>query len=169
MFTHGVKYGGVTAWDHCWAQYNQTVVPSEKKLLLKAMGTAVDPWLLQQYLEACLERESIRPQDVRTVLAVVAANPNGRLLAWRHLRAHWIPLQNMFGEGSFTMGSLITAVVAHFSSEFDYEEVSNYFSGLDVGSGARALNQSLETIRLNIRWLQNNEKTIEEWLRRHLK
>ncbi|CAG7629470.1 unnamed protein product [Allacma fusca] len=169
VYSAGVKYGGVTAWDHCWSQYNQTVVPSEKKLLLKAMGAAVDPWLLQQYLKACLERESIRPQDVRTVLAVVSANPNGRLLAWRHLRAHWVTLQNMFGEGSFTMGSLITAVVAHFSSEFDYEEVSNYFGGLDVGSGTRALNQSLETIRLNIRWLQNNEKTVEDWLRRHLR
>jgi hypothetical protein len=29
----------------------------------------------------------------------------------------------MFGEGSFTMGSLISAVVTHFSSEFDYNEV----------------------------------------------
>ena len=79
--------------------------------------------LCSRYLDSCLERESIRPQDVRTVLAVVASNPTGRLLAWRHLRAHWVPLQNMFGEGSFTMGSLITAVVAHFSSEFDYAEV----------------------------------------------
>jgi len=70
-----------------------------------------------------LDRDQIRPQDVRTVLAVVAANPAGRLLAWRHLRAHWAGLESMFGEGSFTMGSLITAVVAHFSSEFDYEEV----------------------------------------------
>lgn len=77
-----------------------------------------------RYLEACLDRESIRPQDVRTVFAVVAANPAGRLLAWRHLRAHWDHLQDMFGEGSFTMGSLITAVVTHFSSEFDYNEVS---------------------------------------------
>jgi multisubunit Na+/H+ antiporter MnhE subunit len=65
----------------------------------------------------------VRPQDVRTVLAVVASNPAGRLLAWRHLRAHWLIFQNMFGEGSFTMGSLITAVVGHFSNHFDYEEV----------------------------------------------
>lgn len=65
----------------------------------------------------------MRPQDVRTVLGVVAANPAGRLLAWRHLRAHWFTFQNMFGEGSFTMGSLITAVVGHFSNEFDYKEV----------------------------------------------
>jgi len=83
-------------------------------------------------LEACLDREIVRPQDVRTVLAVVASNPAGRLLAWRHLRAHWSTFQNMFGEGSFTMGSLITAVVAHFSNEFDYKEVSMTFL-IDTG------------------------------------
>lgn len=88
-------------------------------IIIKSLCT-----LLLRYLEACLDREIVRPQDVRTVLAVVASNPAGRLLAWRHLRAHWHTFQNMFGEGSFTMGSLITAVVAHFSNEFDYKEVS---------------------------------------------
>ncbi|ODN00507.1 Endoplasmic reticulum aminopeptidase 2 [Orchesella cincta] len=168
VYSAGIKYGGVVGWDHCWAQYNASRIPSEKKLLLKAMGSAADPWLLQQYLDACLSRDVVRPQDVRTVLAVVASNPSGRLLAWRHLRAYWMNFQNLFGEGSFTMGSLITAVVSHFSSEFDYVEVTNFFSDVDVGSGARALNQSLEMIRLNIRWLQNNENQIEDWLRKYL-
>jgi len=44
----GIKYGGVIGWDHCWAQYNASRIPSEKKLLLKAMGSASDIWLLQQ-------------------------------------------------------------------------------------------------------------------------
>ncbi|XP_021954471.1 endoplasmic reticulum aminopeptidase 2 [Folsomia candida] len=169
VYSAGVKYGGVTGWDYCWSKYNSSRVPSEKKILLKAMGSAADPWLLQQYLEACLDREVVRPQDVRTVLGVVAANPSGRLLAWRHLRAHWLTFQSMFGEGSFTMGSLITAVVGHFSNEFDYREVTDFFSDKDVGSGTRALNQSLETIRLNMHWLQNNEDDIEKWLQSHLR
>lgn len=48
VYSAGVKYGGVVGWDHCWSQYNQSRIPSEKKLLLKAMGSAADPWLLQQ-------------------------------------------------------------------------------------------------------------------------
>jgi len=120
-------------------------------------------------LEACLNREVVRPQDIRAVLSVVASNPSGRLLAWRHLRAHWDTFQSMFGEGSFTMGSLITAVVGHFSNEFDYREVVDFFNDKDVGSGTRALNQSLETIRLNINWVQNTEDDIEKWLRSHVK
>lgn len=48
------------------------------------------------------------------------------------------------------------------------KQVTSFFSDMDVGSGTRALNQSLEMIRLNIRWLQNNENQIEDWLRKHL-
>lgn len=65
----------------------------------------------------------IKPQDVKTVLGVVAANPDGHLQAWRHLKARWYNLQSLFGNGTFTMGGLITAVTSHFASEYDFREV----------------------------------------------
>jgi len=45
----GIKYGGAKEWEFCWEQYNKSRVPSEKKLLLKVLGVASDPWLLQRY------------------------------------------------------------------------------------------------------------------------
>lgn len=44
----GIKYGGVKEWSYCWARYNSTRVPSERKLLLKVLGAASDPWILQR-------------------------------------------------------------------------------------------------------------------------
>lgn len=78
---------------------------------------------MRRYLLSTLNRDMIKPQDVKTVLGVVAANPDGQLLAWRHLKARWITLQSLFGNGTFTMGGLITAVTSHFASEYDYREV----------------------------------------------
>lgn len=66
----------------------------------------------------------IKPQDVKTVLAVVAANPEGRLLAWRHLKAYWPTMQSLFGNSTIMMGNLISAVTAHLSTPYDYYEVS---------------------------------------------
>lgn len=66
----------------------------------------------------------VKSQDVKIVLAVVAANPEGRLLAWRHLKAYWPTMQEIFGTGSAMMGSLISAVTAHLSTPYDYYEVS---------------------------------------------
>lgn len=43
-------------------------------------------------------------------------------------------------------------------------QVSTYFQGMNVGSATRALEQSLETIKLNINWVNQNEEHIYTWL-----
>lgn len=48
VYSAGIKYGGLPEWQHCWNIYNSTRVPSDRKLLLKALGVASDPWLLQR-------------------------------------------------------------------------------------------------------------------------
>ncbi|RZC34845.1 endoplasmic reticulum aminopeptidase 1-like [Asbolus verrucosus] len=169
VYSAGIKYGGITEWQHCWNLYNTTTIPSERKLLLKALGVASDPWLLQRYLLETLDRNMVKPQDVKIVLAVVAANPEGRLLAWRHLKAYWPTMHSLFGNATFMMGSLISAVTAHLSTPYDYYEVSTYFNGMNVGSASRALEQSLETIKLNINWVSQNEADIYTWLRNYVK
>lgn len=39
---------------------------------------------------------------------------------------------------------------------------------MNVGSAARALEQSLETIKLNINWVSRNEADIYTWLHDYL-
>ncbi|XP_067012904.2 endoplasmic reticulum aminopeptidase 1 isoform X2 [Anabrus simplex] len=168
VYVAGIKYGGLKEWQHCWNKYNSTGVPSERKLLLKALGVASDPWILQRFLVTTMDRNLVKPQDVKIVLSVVAANPEGQLLAWRHLKAQWNTMQATFGNGTFTMGSLISAVTSHFSTEYDLQEVSSFFRDMNVGSGSRSLMQSLETIRLNIHWVQRNEDAIFSWLSNYL-
>ena len=34
---------------------------------------------------------------------------------------YWPALVSKFGEGSFTIGSIIQTTIAHFSTEFDYK------------------------------------------------
>lgn len=51
IYSAGIKYGGVKEWQFCWNKYNTTRVPSERKLLLRVLGVASDPWILQRYDE----------------------------------------------------------------------------------------------------------------------
>lgn len=46
--------------------------------------------------------------------------------------------------------------------------MKEYFKGIDVGSGQRMLDQSLETIKFNIHWVKQNAETIDEWLINYL-
>ncbi|KAK2584087.1 hypothetical protein KPH14_006530 [Odynerus spinipes] len=164
VYVAGIKFGGEEEWNYCWSIYQTTQVPSEKRLMLQALGATSDPWLLQRYLLRSLDREKVRPQDVETVIGSVATNPEGQFLAWRHLKAYWHDIQALFGNGTLTMGGLITVVTSNFFTEHDYREVSEFFKKVDVGSGKRALEQSLETIRFNIHWVKNNVDVLDDWL-----
>lgn len=79
-----------------------------------------------RYLKATLDRTLVKPQDLKTALMVVAYNPEGQLLAWRHLKANWHYMQTMFGNGTFTIGSLISAVTSDFVTEYDHDEVRKF-------------------------------------------
>ena len=124
VYSAGVKFGGPDEWKHCWETYNKTIYPSEKRIMLQALGSTTDPWLLQRYLLQTLDRNQVRPQDVETVIAAVAKNSEGKFLAWRHLKAHWSHIQGIFGNGSMTMGNLINVVTSDFFTEYDYHEVN---------------------------------------------
>ena len=123
VYAAGVKFGGQDEWNHCWKTYNDTIYPSEKHIMLQALGATTDPWLLQRYLLRSLDREQLRPQDVESVIASVAKNSEGKLLAWRHLKAHWPHIQGLLGNGSLTIGGLIHVVTSDFFTEYDYHEV----------------------------------------------
>ena len=60
------------------------------------------------------------------MFAGVSANPAGSQLAWRQLQMYWPTLVSKFGEGSFTMGSIIQSTIGHFSNEFDYKGTLKY-------------------------------------------
>ncbi|CAG9828443.1 unnamed protein product [Diabrotica balteata] len=122
-----------------------------------------------KYLIETLDTNLVKPEDVKLVLEVVAANPEGRLLAWRHLKAYWPTMHSLYGNSTMLMGNLISAVTAHLSTPYDFYEVSTYFNGMDVGSASRALEQSLEIIQLNINWVSQNEEEVNNWLRKNLK
>lgn len=72
-----------------------------------------------------LETNVVKPEDVKLVLEVVAANPEGRLLAWRHLKAYWSTMHSLYGNSTIVMGHLISAVTAYLSTQYDLYEVSH--------------------------------------------
>lgn len=124
----GIRNGDEKTWFHCWKVYQTTEISSEKQIMLQALSATKDSWLLQRYLLFSLDRKLIRTQDIVTVISTVAANENGRYLAWRHIKAYWSQILSLFGNGTFAMSALITNVIPNFYTEYDYREVRHRFS-----------------------------------------
>ncbi|XP_006571773.2 endoplasmic reticulum aminopeptidase 1 isoform X1 [Apis mellifera] len=165
VYIAGIKFGGEKEWNHCWENYQETQVSSEKLIMLEALGASTDSWLLQRYLLRSLDRDMVKSQDMETVIISVASNSDGQFLVWRHLKAYWPQIHVLLGNGS--LSGLISVVVSNFFTEYDYHEVSEFFKKVDVGSGQRALEQSLETIKFNIHWVKENADIVDRWLVNH--
>lgn len=165
VYTVGIQFGTYEDWLHCWNQYNATQIPSEKAVLLTALGHTSDPWILSQYLEYSLQRDKVRPQNIFLVLRSAYYNKYGRDLTWRFVRSNWKKLVELFGVGSFAMANIISEVTSRFVTKFDYDEVHAFFENREVGAGKRAVKSSLERIYSNIKWLEKNEAKVEQWLK----
>jgi len=164
VFSVGIMTGDQDDWNWCYDLYTSTNIPSDRALLLNAMGDSNNVFVLQNYLSLTLNQSQVRGQDVHSVLSSVASNPAGTLLAWRHLQRYWNNIWERFHAGSFIMGGIIKSVVGKFSTEFDYSQVRSFFSSKDVGAGQLALKQTLEEIQINIEFRKKYEKKISEWL-----
>ncbi|XP_029156922.1 endoplasmic reticulum aminopeptidase 1-like isoform X5 [Nylanderia fulva] len=165
VYMAGVKFGEEADWRYCWQVYLESQIQNEKIMMLQALGTAMDPWLLKLYLRFSLNRTLIKAQDVNTIIGSVAGNPHGHYLAWRHIKAYWPQIEDLYVNESLSISDLIRNVVPdYFITEYDYHEVSDFFKQHDVRSGKRALQLSLEMIKFNIHWVKINAQSVNDWL-----
>lgn len=124
----GIKFGNEADWRYCWQVYLKTQTRSEKLMMLQALGTTMDPWLLKLYLRLSLNRNLIKAQDVNTIITSVAGNPHGHYLAWRHIKAYWPQIEDLYVNESLSISDLIRNVVPdYFITEYDYREVREFF------------------------------------------
>jgi aminopeptidase N len=164
VYNVGIRHGGIKEWRYCWEKYKNTTVASEKSLLLGALGSTQDTWLLKELLNYALDQSKIRSQDATTVIDRIAGNSRGGPLVWKWARENWNTILSLFREGNFKMGNIISSVLAPLNTQSEYEEAIRFFAGVDVASGKQALYQSLERIRGRIFFKENLEAKVIEWL-----
>jgi puromycin-sensitive aminopeptidase len=157
-----VTYGGSEAYESVLALYRSASLQEEKMRYAMTLARSQDVRLLQRTLEFALSQE-VRMQDALSVIGAVAANPNGRDLAWEFVKARWQELDRIYGDSKYMLGRLIEGVVSGFSTEEKKREVAQFFDEHPVPGADRALKQSFERIDMNIKWLVGNRESAREW------
>lgn len=95
VYCNAIKYGDQTEWEFAWEQFQKTSVPSEKEILLSALGCSREPWILRRFLERALTDEfGIRKQDVFRVFAAISNNVQGQPIAFDFIRDNWQKLKD---------------------------------------------------------------------------
>lgn len=168
VYCNAIAAGGVDEWDFAWSMYKNATIASEADKLMYALSCTKQPWLLNRYLEYCLDPDKIRKQDATATINYIAGNTVGQPLAWDFVRSQWDRLFNDYGGGSMSFGRLIYGVTERFSTEFDYQQLVQFKedNANQLGSAASSLEQALERTRTNINWVNLNKNVVLDWFNR---
>ena len=148
-------------YDQLWELEKEASLQEEKERLLGALTRFSQPELLQDALEKSLSSD-VRSQNTIQVVIGVASNLRGRELAWEFVKSNWPEFDRRYGDGGFALMQLVS-ICGNFATEEKFADVKAFFEAHPVPAAERTIRQSLEQIRLNIRWLARNGEEVANW------
>uniref|UniRef100_A0A7M4FTJ3 Aminopeptidase n=1 Tax=Crocodylus porosus TaxID=8502 RepID=A0A7M4FTJ3_CROPO len=125
----------VQGWDFLFSKYRLPSFNTEKNEIEVALSISRNKEKLQWLMDQGLLGDIVKTQDLPHIVVFVAKNPSGYHLAWKFLKENWNKL------------------------------VKEFFSSLDEKSShLRCIQQAIEIIEENIRWMDINFDKIKLWL-----
>ncbi|MBI2910778.1 MAG: M1 family metallopeptidase [Chloroflexi bacterium] len=149
-----------------WEVEERARLQEEKIRLLMGLARFRQPELLAETLRRSLNPDDVRSQDTVLVITAVAGNRYGRDLAWQFVQENWAELDRRYGRGGFAISRLV-GMTGAFTTLVRAREVEAFFQAHPAPSAARTIQQSLERIRLNARWLDLNRQPLATWFAAH--
>ncbi|CAI9170888.1 unnamed protein product [Rangifer tarandus platyrhynchus] len=152
-------------WDFLYSKYQSSLSSTEKNQIEFALCISQNKEKLQWLLDQSFKGDVIKTQEFPDILRAIGRNPVGYPLAWQFLRENWNKLVQKFDLGSNSIAYMVTGTTNQFSTRARLEEVKEFFSSLkENGSQLRCVQQTIETIEENIRWMDKNFDKIKAWL-----
>ncbi|XP_068391765.1 endoplasmic reticulum aminopeptidase 1 isoform X2 [Eschrichtius robustus] len=152
-------------WDFLYSKYQSSLSSTEKNQIELALCITHNKEKLQWLLEQSFKGDTIKTQEFPSILRAIGRNPVGYPLAWQFLRENWNKLVQKFELGSNSIAYMVMGTTNQFSTRARLEEVKEFFSSLkENGSQLRCVQETIETIEENIRWMDKNFDKIRVWL-----
>lgn len=167
VYCTALREGAEIEWNFAYNHMVTTDSPTEKNILLDALGCTRLKWVLARYIGKLIEpNSSIRIQDADRVFESVAKNRFGTGIAFDFLRKNWNQLQEHYGDGFNILGRMIRVLAAHMNSEFQLEELIRFRNSIKTNTASLdlAFDSAIETVQANVDWMQKNYQRIEKWL-----
>ncbi|XP_051541059.1 endoplasmic reticulum aminopeptidase 1 isoform X2 [Myxocyprinus asiaticus] len=167
VYTEGARSD--EGWDFLLEKYKKSVSPSEKRLIKASLSYSPLTHKLHWLLERSIEGQILKTQDLPSLVISVSKNPKGYKLAWEFLKTNWGKLVKKFDLGSSAISRMAVGITDQYSTREMLQEVQSFFSSLaqDQGSRLRSIQQALEKIQENIRWMDKNILLLKAWLDTH--
>ncbi|XP_035234525.1 leucyl-cystinyl aminopeptidase [Anguilla anguilla] len=152
-------------WLTLLEAYRYSRVEAEKRKILQALASSQAVMHIVWLMKAALEGSLVQTQELPIIIDTICRNFPGHLYAWDFVKENWDEITKKFPLGSFSLQRIITSTTSQFSSKAHLLEVQNFFGSLkEKGAQLRSVREATETIKLNMRWMDDNRETLWLWL-----
>jgi puromycin-sensitive aminopeptidase len=144
---------GRAEYEALLARFRSPADPAEEQRYLGALGYVRDPELAAQTCELCLTE--IRTQDAPYLIRRLLANRCVGPRVWQFVSSHWDRLLELYPSNSIT-SMLDVSRLCQLDSDGTprlSREVTAFFASRDLGGQQRAVNQNLERLAVNVRFV----------------
>ncbi|KAM8792935.1 leucyl-cystinyl aminopeptidase isoform 1-T1 [Eudromia elegans] len=163
VFAAGAKTN--EGWDFLLKMYSSSIPEAEKNKMIEALASTDDVRKLMWLMQNSLEGEVIRTQELSHIIATVSQSLPGYLLAWDFVKENWEKLTRKFHLGSYTVQNIVSWSTCQFSTKTHLLEVKTFFeSRSEESSQLHSVKEAIDTIQLNIQWMERNLAKLQEWL-----
>uniref|UniRef100_A0A1I8P3V9 Aminopeptidase n=1 Tax=Stomoxys calcitrans TaxID=35570 RepID=A0A1I8P3V9_STOCA len=167
VYYYGMQsVGNEQCWNQVWELFIAETDAQEKVKLMEALAAINEPQILQRFINLAWNENNVRRQDYFTCLQNISRNPVGLPLVWDYVRKNWPRMVERFGINERYLGRMIPAITARFATQTKLAEMEAFFVKYpEAGAGTAARKEALETVKYNIKWLEQNLKPISKWFK----
>ncbi|XP_015704979.1 leucyl-cystinyl aminopeptidase [Coturnix japonica] len=163
IFITGAKTND--GWEFLLRMYTSSVPEAEKSKIIEALASTEDVRKMMWLMQNSLEGGVIRTQELSHIIATISHSLPGHLLAWDFVKENWEKLTRKFHLGSYTIQNIISSSTSQFATKVHLLEVKTFFeSKSEESSKLRCVKEAIDTIQLNIQWMETNLAKLQEWL-----
>ncbi|CAG9818441.1 unnamed protein product [Phaedon cochleariae] len=171
VYCTSLKHGGEAEWDFLWKKYQTSNVATEKSTLLNALGCTNEIWLLKRYLEWSLNDTKIRRQDSSTVFSAVARNDVGYFIAKSFFYENVDHIFKHLQPNKRRISRYLSSLATQMTEEKDQQELEHFIdqNRANFSEVKKGVEQSLETVKINIQWQNKHADAIHKILTKYSK
>ena len=157
-----IAYEGQSSnFDKIWKLYLESDSQEEKSLYLASLTQFNNSEKISFLLTQLLTNE-IRKHDIASVMIGIANNKIGQELSWNFLKENWNKIIELCGDG-FQVNYIVT-LPSRFQTKNSLQEVSNFYKENPLSAASMSIEQTLERIQNNIKWIDTNLENFKKYL-----
>ncbi|KAM3538834.1 Aminopeptidase 2, mitochondrial [Beauveria bassiana] len=164
VFTLALKHGGAKEFDQLIEIYRTSSVTSERNTILRCMGRAEDPELIQRSLSMVFGPD-IRNQDCTSALGGYRAYPHGIEAIFEYLTKNWDLIIKNVGDNASLLGGVVAITTGGATKPEQLAKIEAFFADKNTSAFDQTLNQVKDSIRARIAWLERDRDDVAAWVK----